>query len=128
MNRRSFFSNLAAAVVAPLFTAKAQAPPIVPTCASCGSADCRHANARLCAIDQQYRRGVLGSSPHAFTFHYPPDAPFSIFTTVTADAPSSELETRTSRPAGWTYPLQRRAFASYGDAATPTMKGVILSA
>jgi hypothetical protein len=92
MNRRSFFSNLAAAVVAPLFTAKAQAPPIIPEplltqayeepawmvirthmsreqyprffpCASCGSADCRHVNARLCAIDQNYRSGWLTDRP-----------------------------------------------------------------
>jgi hypothetical protein len=118
MNRRSFFTNLLAAAVAPLFTSKAQAPPVVATCPSCGSADCRHANAVLCAIDQQYRRGWLTDRP-PFLFNPRTPAPFSINANVTADARSTELATRTGRPAGWTYSPQRRFFASYGDAGDP---------
>jgi hypothetical protein len=115
MNRRSFFSNLFAAAVAPLFTSKAEAPPVVATCPSCGRADCRHANLKLCEIDQQYRHwNTCWPAPflvvqtlmsrEEFSRRYPPLSPHA---NVTAEAPSSELATRTVRRAGWTYPALR---------------------
>jgi hypothetical protein len=103
VNRRSFFATIASAIVGPP-TAKALPTGRLFNPTSNVAADWDAAAARMPLVFHP-ASFVSNGGPWRIEWSVPRDA---CWLPITADAPSSELATRSERRAGWTYAAARK--------------------